>query len=225
MKHFRWSIAKNATANIVRGGATALVAIILPHFLAHDLQPDRFAAWSLMLQIAAYASFLDFGLQATVARTIAQALELEQGERARRLFGTAFALLSGAALVAILLVAIVLVFAHTFFQGIPMGLLRRIPGSCRRHGIGHRPAASIFRIQRRLDWACNAMTFPLWGSEAAVCWGAAAAVVAARYGSSLVILAFLYCGAETFWVVYCSKLLWSDCSPVTHFGVPWLTAQ
>jgi O-antigen/teichoic acid export membrane protein len=189
MKHLRWSIAKNAASNIVRGGATAIVAVILPHYLAHDLRPDRFAAWSLMLQIAAYASFLDFGLQATVARSVAQALELEQGARARKMFGTAFGLLSAAALVALLSVAIVLLFAHTLFRGIPIGLLREF-----------QIAAGVMTLGAALQLPFSAFSGVLIGMQrndlpalaigGSRLLGAAAAVAAVRYTDSLVVLAF-----------------------------------
>ncbi len=188
MKHFRWSIAKNASSNVIRGGATAGVAIILPHYLAHALGTDRFAAWSLMLQIAAYASFLDFGLQTTVARSIAQALQLEEGVRARKIAGTALALLSAAALVAVVLVAIVLIFAHSVFRGIPEGLLREF-----------QLAAGVMALGAALQLPFSAFSGVLIGAQrndlpalaigGSRLLGAVAAVLAAQYTHSLVVLA------------------------------------
>ena len=189
MKYFRWSIFKNATSNIVRGGATAIVAVALPHYLAHGLTPDRFAAWSLMLQIAAYASFLDFGLQATVARSIAQALELERGDRARKVFGTAFALLSAAAIAAIVIVATVLLFAHSLFHGIPPALLREF-----------QLAAGVMTIGTALQLPFSAFSGVLIGMQrnelpavaigGSRLVGAFAAVAAVHYTDSLLVLAF-----------------------------------
>src|ERR1700761_5449709 len=100
MKPLRITIIKNAVSNLVRGGATAAVAIVLPRFLTRSLDSERFAAWSLILQIAAYASYLDFGLQTTVARFIAQAIELKQTERQQKLVNTALSLLTAAGLAA-----------------------------------------------------------------------------------------------------------------------------
>ena len=76
MMRVRATVIKNALANVMRGGATAVVSLVLPHFLVRSLDRDRFAAWSLMLQIAAYASYLDFGLQTAVARYVAHFTEL-----------------------------------------------------------------------------------------------------------------------------------------------------
>ena len=52
MRSIRFTIAKNASANVIRGGASAVVAIVLPHFLTRSLGVDRFAGWALMLQVA-----------------------------------------------------------------------------------------------------------------------------------------------------------------------------
>src|SRR5271170_3158047 len=113
MKNIKRTVAKNATANVVRGSATAAVAILLPHFLTHALDRDRFAAWSLMLQIAAYVGYLDFGLQTAVARFVAQATELEQWHRRKQLIITARTLLSGAALLgAVVIGAVILNLRH-----------------------------------------------------------------------------------------------------------------
>lgn len=189
MKQLRWALVRNATSNIVRGGATAIVAVVLPHYLAHDLRADRFAAWSLMLQIAAYASFLDFGLQTTVARSIAQALQLEQPDRARKMFGTAFALLAVAGLLAVLVVGVVLVFAHAFFQGIPSGLVREF-----------QLAAGVMTLGAALQLPFSAFSGVLVGMQrnevpalaigGSRLLGAVAAVLCARSTQSLLVLAF-----------------------------------
>lgn len=123
MKGLKFSVAKNALANLVRGGATAAVAIVLPRFLTRSLDAEHFSAWSLILQIAAYASYLDFGLQTAVARFIAQAVELEHKERQAKLVSTALVLLSLAALVALVLILIVIWLFPSLFRGVSRGLL------------------------------------------------------------------------------------------------------
>lgn len=96
MKRLGHTVTKNALANVVRGGASALAAIALPHFLTRALDHDHFAAWVLMLQVAAYANYLDFGLQTAVARYLAQAIELRDDIRRDQLVSTAVGLLSAA---------------------------------------------------------------------------------------------------------------------------------
>lgn len=94
MRRLSFVIAKNAVANVLRGGASAIVALVLPHFLTRSLGHERFAAWALMLQLAAYANYLDFGLQTAVARYLAGALEKRDSRRRDELLSTSFAMLA-----------------------------------------------------------------------------------------------------------------------------------
>jgi O-antigen/teichoic acid export membrane protein len=94
MRSIRFTIAKNAFVNVMRGGASAVVAVVLPHFLTRSLGADRFAGWALMLQVAAYANYLDFGLQTAVARFLAASIELRDYERCNQVLSTAVAILT-----------------------------------------------------------------------------------------------------------------------------------
>lgn len=117
MKRIRFTIVKNALANVMRGGATAIVALALPHFLTRELDHDRFAAWVLMLQIAAYTNYFDFGLQTAVARYLAQAMERGDDLERDRLISTALALLAVAGILAFsILGAVILAMPHVFQQ-------------------------------------------------------------------------------------------------------------
>jgi O-antigen/teichoic acid export membrane protein len=124
LQRLGFTVAKNALANVVRGGATAVVALALPHYLTRALDHDRFAAWSLMLQIAAYAAYLDFGIQTAVARYLAQAIERGDHEQQDRLVSTAFTMLSIAGAVAFLAIAAVASFLPQLFHGVPFSLTR-----------------------------------------------------------------------------------------------------
>jgi len=124
MDRLRHTTIKNAAFNVLRGCAMALAAIVLPHYLTHSLSAPRFAAWSLLLQIAAYASFLDFGLQTAVARFVAQAMELRQAERGEDIVETAFVMLSLAGIFAFAIIAVITACAHSFFVGVPPQMLR-----------------------------------------------------------------------------------------------------
>lgn len=124
MSRFSLRIIKNAASNLVRGCSTAVVSFALPHFLTRALDVNRFAAWSLMLQIAAYASFLDFGLQMAVARFVAHSTELNQVRRRRLVIQTALSLLLVAALLALSVIAVVLYQAKSIFHGISPEILR-----------------------------------------------------------------------------------------------------
>lgn len=123
MKRIGTIVAKNALANLMRGGATAIVALALPHVLTRSLDHDRFAAWSLLLQMSAYTTFLDFGVQTAVARFLAGYMERGDEQHRDRLVSTALALLSLAAVVAIVVIIAVLWQLPHLFQGIPSELV------------------------------------------------------------------------------------------------------
>jgi O-antigen/teichoic acid export membrane protein len=118
-----FTVVKNALANVVRGGASGMVAVALPHFLTRALDHDRFAAWALMLQIAAYAAYLDFGVQFAVARYLAQAIERGDDEQRDRLISTSFAMLTMAGAIALLVIGAAVLFLPKIFHGIPHALI------------------------------------------------------------------------------------------------------
>ncbi len=126
MKRLSRTLIKNIAANVVRGGATATVALVLPHFLTRLLDADRFAAWSLMLQIVAYASYLDFGLQTAVARYLAQAIERDDEVMRDELVSTVLAMLAGAGLLAALIVGTVAWLLPHLFHGVPLSLMAEL---------------------------------------------------------------------------------------------------
>ncbi len=123
MQRLGFTVVKNALANVVRGGATAVVALALPHYLTRALDHTVFAAWSLMLQIAAYAGYLDFGIQTAVARYLAQAMERGDGDQQDRLVNTAFGMLSIAGAIALLAIAAVAILLPRVFHGVPLSLV------------------------------------------------------------------------------------------------------
>src|SRR5260370_35680474 len=94
-------LLKNDAANVVRGGAAAVVAIILPPFLARLMPADSYGAWSLVLQLGAFVGYLDFGIQTAVGRFVARANEMGDPEHRDRIVSTSFAALTVAGIVAI----------------------------------------------------------------------------------------------------------------------------
>lgn len=100
-----------------------MVALVLPHFLTRDLSVDRYAAWVLMLQIAAYSNYLDFGLQTAVARYVAQAIERRDDEQRDRVISTAFGLLVAAGLLALCVACVIVWEMPHLFRSAPLNLI------------------------------------------------------------------------------------------------------
>lgn len=126
MKRLSHTVAKNALANIIRLGAGAVVALILPPTLTHVLDRDRFAAWALLLQIAAYTNFLDFGTQTAVARFVAQAMERGDEKERDGYISTAVFLLIGAGVLAFAVVCIMAWLVPYMFKQAPLRLLTEL---------------------------------------------------------------------------------------------------
>jgi O-antigen/teichoic acid export membrane protein len=94
-------LLKNAAANVARGGAAALVAIVLPPFLTRLMSRDSYGTWALVLQLSAYIGYLDFGIQTAIGRFVAHANERGDTEHRDRIVSTASVALSIAGLLGI----------------------------------------------------------------------------------------------------------------------------
>jgi O-antigen/teichoic acid export membrane protein len=91
----RLILVKNAFANICRGGAAALVMLLMPPFLTRILHKDAYSAWLLVMQLGTYVSVLDFGIQTAVGRYVAHHNELGEHKQRDSVVSTALAILIG----------------------------------------------------------------------------------------------------------------------------------
>jgi O-antigen/teichoic acid export membrane protein len=69
---FAATISRNIVASLARVLAVSLVALVLPAYLTHHLPVTTYAAWVLILQLAAYVSYLDLGIQTGVSKFVAE---------------------------------------------------------------------------------------------------------------------------------------------------------
>jgi O-antigen/teichoic acid export membrane protein len=118
----RLTLVKNAFADICRGGATALVVLLLPPVLTRTLSKDAYGTWLLILQLSTYVSFLDFGIQKAVGRYIAHHNELGEFKERDSVVSTALSLLAGSALIAVCGVSILTWQLPNLFQDLPAEL-------------------------------------------------------------------------------------------------------
>jgi len=184
----RLVVLKNAAANVVRGGASSIVALVLPHFLTHELSVDRYSAWVLMLQIAAYANYLDFGLQTAVARYVAQAIERRDERQLNEVVSTAFFMMVAAALLALVVAGVVVWQVPHLFHKAPLNLIGEL-----------RWGAMILSASAAANLALSAFTgilvglhrneLPALAIGSARLAGAAAVLISVRFTPSLIWLA------------------------------------
>lgn len=71
-RSFAATISRNIVASLARVAAVSLVALVLPAYLTHHLPVTTYAAWVLILQLAAYVSYLDLGIQTGVSKFVAE---------------------------------------------------------------------------------------------------------------------------------------------------------
>jgi O-antigen/teichoic acid export membrane protein len=115
-------VIKNAIANVARGSIAGLVAIVLPPFLTRILSQDAYSTWLLILQLGAYVSFLDFGIQTAVGRFIAHTNELRDFNQRDSIVSTSLAILTGSGLLAMLGITVLAWQLPQLFKGMPIEL-------------------------------------------------------------------------------------------------------
>jgi O-antigen/teichoic acid export membrane protein len=115
-------ILKNAFANVARGSTAALVVVLLPPFLTKSLSIEAYGTWLLILQLSAYVGFLDFGIQTAVGRFVAHTNELQDLNQRDSIVSTALAILSGAGLVAMFVIAALAWQLPNLFRDMPVSL-------------------------------------------------------------------------------------------------------
>lgn len=117
-----WVVLKNALANIVRGGAGTIMALLLPPFLTRLLPSTTYGTWVLVLQVSAYVNFFDFGIQTAVGRYVAYSREQKDTNLCNRIVSTAFAMLAGSSILALLLVVVLVWQLPRLFPNMPHAL-------------------------------------------------------------------------------------------------------
>lgn len=116
-------ILKNAGANVARGVAAALVAVVLPPVLTRSLSPAAYGAWALVLQLSAYIVYLDFGIQTAVGRFVAYGQERSDRGYCDRMVSTAVAALAVAGLLGLTAAALAAFLLPRLFHQMPAALL------------------------------------------------------------------------------------------------------
>ncbi len=115
-------VSKNVAVSLLRVGINALVALVLPAYLTHRLPVSTYGAWVLILQMGAYVSFLDFGIQTGVAKFVAEyeARGDESGASQRASCG--LVLMAAAAVIGVLLTLLVVWQVPRLFHDMPRAL-------------------------------------------------------------------------------------------------------
>jgi len=71
-RRFATTVSANIVASLIRTLAVSAIALVLPAYLTHRLPVATYSAWVLILQLAAYVSYLDLGIQTGVSKFVAE---------------------------------------------------------------------------------------------------------------------------------------------------------
>jgi O-antigen/teichoic acid export membrane protein len=121
-RSFARAISKNIVASLARVAAVSLVALALPAYLTHHLPVTTYSAWILILQLAAYVSYLDLGVQTGVSKFVAEYEAKGDNPGAGRHASAGFALMVLAGALGLLLTLILAWQVPRLFAAMPADL-------------------------------------------------------------------------------------------------------
>jgi len=122
-------ILQGSGSNLIRVFLSALVGIALPPFLVRHLSAPEYSAWVLILQLSAYVSLLDLGIQTAISKFIAEYDSAGNGLGCSRVLSTSFRILSFAALAGMGQIAVLTWQVPRLFHQMPVALIRDVRGA------------------------------------------------------------------------------------------------
>ncbi len=125
MSH-KTKILKGSASNLVRVALSMLLALVLPRLLVHRLSPAEYSAWVLILQISAYISLLDLGLQTAVGKLVAEYDAAGDRSASSRALSSSVTILCASAAVGAVAVAIVAWQVPNLFHQMPAELIGNV---------------------------------------------------------------------------------------------------
>jgi O-antigen/teichoic acid export membrane protein len=123
------TMSKNAVANLLRSGTAWIIFLLLPPLLVRVLDKPTYGVWLLLLQLAAYITAFDGGIQIVIARYVARSEGLQDRHYLARLLSSAGMTLVLASLAAILLTALASWRLTDIFREIPTSIAQSARGA------------------------------------------------------------------------------------------------
>jgi O-antigen/teichoic acid export membrane protein len=97
--------------------------LALPYFFVRIFRPAEFSLWVLVLQLAAYVNFLNFGVQTAIGRFVAHSLGRGRNEEAEEIVGAGLQILTALAALGIVIVSITALLLPVVFKRIDPSLV------------------------------------------------------------------------------------------------------
>jgi O-antigen/teichoic acid export membrane protein len=121
-------ILQGSASNLLRVALSMVLSFVLPRLLVHRLSPAEYSAWVLILQVSAYISLLDLGLQTAVGKLVAEYHAVGDRLASSRTLSSSVTILCTSAAVGAVIVAIVAWQVPHLFHQMPVSLIGDVRG-------------------------------------------------------------------------------------------------
>ncbi len=118
--------SRNVIISAARIGVFACAGVLLPAFLTHRMPTSVFGAWTLILQIAGYVGYLEFGIQIAVAKYVAEFIASGDRDNCHRHASAGVAITGATAALGITLSIIFSLVVPRLFPEIPPALAKDV---------------------------------------------------------------------------------------------------
>jgi O-antigen/teichoic acid export membrane protein len=125
MSHKR-KVLQGSASNLVRVLLSMLVSLVLPPFLVHRMSPVEYSAWVLILQLSGYVYMLDLGMQTAIGKFVAEYDAKGDLEASHHLVSTSFTILTVAAAVGSVAIAVMVWSVPRLFHQMPAALVPQV---------------------------------------------------------------------------------------------------
>ncbi len=102
------------------------VAIFLPGYLTHRLPVKTYSAWVLVLQMSAYVSYLDFGVQVAISKYVAEYEARQDVHGANMRASAGLAIMLAASMLGVVLTVVLMWQMPRLFNDMPAALYRDV---------------------------------------------------------------------------------------------------
>lgn len=119
---FATRFTRNAGASVARLMVSTLIALVLPAYLTHRLPNTIYSAWVLILQMSAYVSYLDFGVQNGISKFVAEYDAKDDLVGANQRASAGFAIMLCTSLVGVVVTLVLAWQVPHFFSQMPPAL-------------------------------------------------------------------------------------------------------
>jgi O-antigen/teichoic acid export membrane protein len=120
------SFTRNSLISVGRLAITTVVGLVLPSYLIHKMPVNAYSAWVLILQMSAYVTYLDFGIQTGIAKYVAEFEARNDPHGASVRASAGFALMAIASFTGVLVTLVLAWRVPQLFHDMPRGLFHDV---------------------------------------------------------------------------------------------------